>query len=418
MDQTSCSMMGQVLTGGVLRDTGLFKSFFMGGFECATHRPHNQKRLDLIAATRHDIFIEKDYRRAREQGLLTMRDGIRWHLIEQQPGQYDFSSALPMVRAARENGLQVIWDLCHYGFPDDIDLFKPEFINRLASFARAFARVLADESDDIPFITPINEISFFAWASGYVGYIYPFEKERGLELKAQLVRAAIETIEALWEINPRTRIVHADPIIKVLFDPAKPQDRPEAEAYTRSQFDAWDMLGGRQHPQLGGRAEYLDIIGVNYYPHNQWIYRDLPFNPEFKLDRSDPAYYHFRYLLTDIYNRYRRPMFIAETGSDGDDRAPWLRYVGREVRAAMQTGVPLEGLCWYPLLNYPWWDDEHHLYCGLWDYADEQGEREIHQPLADELRRQRQLFARMNSQQEIIREREAAPIPIGQMENV
>ena len=25
-------------------------------------------------------------------------------------------------------------------------------------------------------------------------------------------------------------------------------------------------------PELGGQEKYLDIIGVNFYPHNQWFY--------------------------------------------------------------------------------------------------------------------------------------------------
>ncbi len=33
---------------------GLFRSFFLGGFECSTQRRADGRRLDLIAATRHD----------------------------------------------------------------------------------------------------------------------------------------------------------------------------------------------------------------------------------------------------------------------------------------------------------------------------------------------------------------------------
>jgi hypothetical protein len=83
------------------------------------------KRLDLLRATRHDEFAELDYRRVRELGLHSVRDGIRWHLIETAPYQYDFSSVLPMVAAARRAGVQVIWDIFHYGWPDDLDIFKP-----------------------------------------------------------------------------------------------------------------------------------------------------------------------------------------------------------------------------------------------------------------------------------------------------
>jgi hypothetical protein len=63
----------------------------------------------------------------------------------------------------------------------------------------------------------------------------------------------------------------------------------------------------------------------------------------------------------------------------------------------MQSGVPIEGVCLYPIVNFPWWDDGRHLHNGLWDSPNESGEREIYQPLADELARQQRRFARMCS---------------------
>ncbi len=120
----------------------LFRSFLLGGFECSTHRRRDGRRLDLIRASRHDEFAREDYERLRARGICAARDGIRWHRIETRPSYYDRTSALPMLRAARNAGVQVIWDLCHYGWPDDLDLFSPAFVDRFAAFARAFARIL------------------------------------------------------------------------------------------------------------------------------------------------------------------------------------------------------------------------------------------------------------------------------------
>jgi hypothetical protein len=39
----------------------LFKSFFLGGFECSNHRRSDGRRLDLIAATGHDRWAAHDY---------------------------------------------------------------------------------------------------------------------------------------------------------------------------------------------------------------------------------------------------------------------------------------------------------------------------------------------------------------------
>src|SRR3954451_10121685 len=83
-----------------------FRSFFMGGFECSTHRLRSGKRLDLVAATHHEEFAQQDYQRMSRQGLRVAREGVRWHIVEQTRGRYDFSSVLPIVRAARATGTQ------------------------------------------------------------------------------------------------------------------------------------------------------------------------------------------------------------------------------------------------------------------------------------------------------------------------
>src|SRR6476469_4712717 len=98
-----------------------FNSFLMAGFECSSHRRRDGVRLDLISATSHDRHVRQDYAACEKLGLTTLRDGLRWHRIEKSPGQYDWSSWLPMLEAAHEVGVQVIWDLFHYGSPDCVD---------------------------------------------------------------------------------------------------------------------------------------------------------------------------------------------------------------------------------------------------------------------------------------------------------
>ena len=207
-------------------ESSIFKSFWMGGFECSTHRLPRRKamgrfagvRLDLIAATRHDEFALQDYERIQRAGIRTARDGVRWHLIDKAPFRYDFSSLVPMLRAARQTQTQVIWDLFHYGWPDGLNIWGAAFVDRFARFARATAGVILEETGGPIFVTPVNEISFVAWGGGDAGFLNPFGKRRGSELKAQLVRAAIAAIEAVREVDPTARICHAEPIIHIAAD--------------------------------------------------------------------------------------------------------------------------------------------------------------------------------------------------------
>ena len=359
----------------------IFQSFLMGGFECSTHRTSGNKRVDVIAASKHDIFPKSDYELLLNEKILTARDGVRWHLIETEPYKYDFSSVAGQIRSARETGIQIIWDLFHYGFPDDLDIFSREFVERFSAFAAAFIHFLIAQDDRRPLLCLINEISFFAWAAGEVGHFYPFEKRRGDEMKRNLVRATIAAAKKIKEISPDAFLIQTDPIIRVTAANQKHKD--SADAFHKCQFYALDLLLGKVEPEIGGHKNIIDMIGVNYYPFNQWRHPSGR-----KILRGHKNYQPFGEILREFYARYQKPVFIAETGTEDDERADWFKYICDEVRLAENAGVPISGICLYPILNHPGWDDDRHCCNGLWDYADESEKREIYEPLAEELRRE------------------------------
>ena len=288
-----------------------------------------------------------------------------------------------MVRAAELTGVQVVWDLMHFGWPDDVDPFAPSFPSRFARWAGAFARWLGQESSRTPMFAPINEMSFLAWAGGDVRCMNPFDAARGVELKAQLVRATIEGIDAIRAVCPSARFLQPEPIINIAPRPEQPKTWRRVASDNLLQYQAWDMLRGDVWPSLGGGPAYLDVIGVNFYPDNQFTLdgETIPL--------GDPRYVPLSSMLEEVWERYRRPMIVSETGSEGDHRAPWLRYVAEECAIAMRAGCELHGITLYPVVGHPGWLDDRHCANGLWDYADERGERAIDEPLRAEIVRQR-----------------------------
>ena len=345
----------------------IFSSFWIAGFESACHITRQGHRLDMIAATQHDRFVEEDYVRLRQVGITSVRDTARWHLIE-HGGRYDFRSLDPMLAAAARQGIQVNWDLCHYGWPDGLDVFAPEFVDRFARFCRAVARRIREENDAVPLYTPINELSFFAWAAGEVGWFHPFGRERGGELKRQLVRAYVAAAEAIWDVDPRARLITVEPLIHVVPPQGRPDLGGEAAAYRNSQFEAWDMLSGALAPDLGGDPKYLDVLGVNFYHDNQWEHpggRKIAWHIHPRDDRWMP----FHLLFKEAYERYGRPVFVGETSHVGSGRAEWLREMTIELARAIDAGVPVEGICLYPILDRFEWENPSHWHnSGLWDY--------------------------------------------------
>ncbi|HET7453151.1 MAG TPA: hypothetical protein VFL12_10445, partial [Thermoanaerobaculia bacterium] len=356
-------------------------------FECSNPVRRDGVRLDMIANTAHDRFADEDYARLASAGIRTARDGIRWHRIESPDGKFDWSSVVPMLQAARRARVRVVWDLLHFGWPDFVDVFSPEFVPRFERFVRAFLPVLGDETDETPYLAPVNEISFLSFAGGEEGFFHPFARARGDAMKRQLVAASIAASRAVRERWADARLVHTDPVIHVVADPRRPQDRRRAEDCRLSQFAAWDMIAGRTHPELGGSPDLLDVLGLTYSIRNQWVLDDGVVVP------SHPQHLPLRYMLREVQERYERPMFIAQTGIEDDARPAWLHDVSREVRGAARLGVAVEGLCLYPIVNHPGWEDDRHCHDGLWDYADARGHREWYEPLADEIRRQETFFA-------------------------
>jgi hypothetical protein len=333
----------------------------------------------LLSATDHDRFTHSDFSLLSQLEIKTVRTGARWHIIEQSSSTYDFGSLEPSFHAAAENGMELLLDLFHFGWPDHLDIFGSSFVPAFRRFVRAVARYTRRWPAVCHMFAPVNEISFLSWAGGDRAALNPFEHGRGAELKRILVRAFIAGSETLLEELPSVRLISPEPVIHIAGDPAVPGDEAEADAYRLAQFETWDMISGRLAPELGGRPEFLDILGTNFYDRNEWVHNSEVLLP------GDSRYRPFHQILCEVWERYRRPMFVSETGTEDEARSAWFKYISNEVLIAKRWGIPVHGLCLYPILNHPGWDDERHCHNGLFDYADAAGNRVAFQPLLDEV---------------------------------
>jgi beta-glucosidase/6-phospho-beta-glucosidase/beta-galactosidase len=367
--------------------TPLFPSFFVAGFECSSHRRWDGTRLDLLTSTHHAEMAYRDYRRCADIGIKGVRDGLRWHLIEQSAGRYDWSSWLPMVEAAEKAGVEVIWDIFHYGNPDFYDVRREDFPEVYAAYAHAAAETYLKETGRPITCCPLNEISFFAWAVDTGHFSAQLKSDRPGFVKRNLVRAAIRAAEEMEHVCPGRRYYWAEPLIHVApYVPENAKQVKAARGATNSQYEALDLLRGFQEPELGGHLGMVDAVGLNYYPQNQW-YKDGPTIP-----LGHHAYKPLSELLADAYKHYRKPMFISETGAEGSGRAAWLYYVCEQVRIAMREGVPILAICLYPITDYPGWENDRMASTGLFGPAEVDGERPVYLPLLEEMQRQQVLF--------------------------
>ena len=334
----------------------------MGGYECADHINRSGDRVNLLKETEHDLRAGEDYQDLADLGINVAREGICWSAVEFAPYVFDFTEVENRIRLADEKGIQVIWDLCHFGYPDGIYPTHPHFCQRFVALCTAFANFYSKITEQPLFVVPVNEISFLSWHSGDVRGTVPFAVNCGFDIKYHLCKAAIEGIGALKSVLPQCRIVLVEPLIRIhgtIID-----DPLHIENLNDHQFQAMDIIAGRMCPELGGSEEYLDILGFNYYWSSQWDHGigTLPWPENYKR-RTRVAD-----LLRMVYLRYSKPIFLSETGHFGIGRAQWIEEITEECIIALSEGIPLQGVCIYPVTDRPDWDDlNSYSNCGIYD---------------------------------------------------
>lgn len=346
----------------------------MGGFECADIINNRGNRIDMLAETDHAAQAAKDYQHLGAMGITTVREGIRWSVVERTPGAYDFSEVKERLIAGQEAGIQQLWDICHFGYPDGLVPTHPQFSERLAAVCKAFTQLYRSYTEDPLIITPINEISFISWLGGEARGTIPFAINSGFDIKYFLCRAFINAVKAIKEIDPAAQIMMVEPLIRI-----HPKEGADACAdvigHHEAQFQAMDMVTGRLCPELGGNPDYLNFAGFNYYYNNQWEHRGHVLG-WCHLKRRSP----FAHLLMEAYQRYKKPVVLSETGHFGEDKAAWMQLITHDCMEAMENGVDLKGICIYPVIDRPDWDTPEQLIpCGIWTY-DQKKQRHTDEP--------------------------------------
>ena len=102
-----------------------FNSFWWGGYECTDQLNAFGNRVDFLPLTGHLQLLDQDYADLGQFNIRTVREGIRWAFVEKTPYQYDWSTVRVLLDAGRRHGIQQVWDLCHFGYPDDLTPAAP-----------------------------------------------------------------------------------------------------------------------------------------------------------------------------------------------------------------------------------------------------------------------------------------------------
>jgi hypothetical protein len=380
----------------------MFQSFFLAGFEGSTGFNRHGEWFDQVVATGHDANVDEDYADIARLGLHAARETVRWPLVDCR-GRYDFSSLAPFIEAAKRHDVGVIWDLFHYGFPQDVDLRSEAFVRRLQITAMRW-RASWPRAWMVP-ASSRQSMSLRSWpmpaARGAVRAIW---SGRGWELKVA-ARGAIAGINAIRAACPDARFVNVDPLCRVVC-PDSLILAPQAHDFNnRLVFQSWTCCAAGSCPNS---AAVLNIWTWWESPllTNQWELNDTP-NDDGNvppLDDDDPRRAPLSDLILSVWKRYGRDVMITETSHVGDNRGPWLCEVVSACHALLLQNVPLRGACLYPILGMPEWHDRDlWTPMGLWDplcHRDPGAGRLLCEPMAEALQGAAPLEALHQAKQE------------------
>ena len=91
-------------------------------------------------------------------------------------------------------------------------------------------------------------------------------------------------------------------------------------------------------------------------------------SPHVALDDRDPRRLSLSEIVRTVWERYRAEILITETSRVGLKRENWIMELATQVEVIRSLGIPLGGVCWYPILEMPDWHQRNEWTAmGLWD---------------------------------------------------
>jgi beta-glucosidase/6-phospho-beta-glucosidase/beta-galactosidase len=345
---------------------------WMTGFECTAFP---QVGMDELELTQHDRFWGSDLLLAARAGCTAVRYGIRWHVVNPSPREWDWTSVDGPLQLMRDLDLEPIVDLFHFGVPTWLDegVMTPIFPDFQAELARRFAR----RYPWVRWYTPTNEPYIMSQFGGESAAWFPYRRgPRNFAIAARnVVRGLCEAWHEIVAERPDARLMISDTC-----EYHHPLDDGPAAAqaalFNERRFLVHELYGGRvtrEHALWGWLVEHgmaledlewfvehpapLDVVGLDYYPHSEHQWRSgeggRVIDETRPLDRQlGPAE-----LVRQYHARLGRPLLFAETGAPGDDatKVAWLSRLVDGARAVRAEGVPLIGITWWGLIDQVDW---------------------------------------------------------------
>ncbi|MCG6116109.1 MAG: family 1 glycosylhydrolase [Mesorhizobium sp.] len=358
-----------------------------GGIECSVIRIGNATRNQL-ARTGH-TGRESDLEAIAALGLKTLRYPVLWELIEENPGQFDWTFADGAMEKLRQLGVKPIAGLLHHGSgPRWADITDHAFPTQFGHFA---GRV-AERYPWIDLYTPVNEPFTTARLSGLYGLWHPHGSDEATCFRLTVTQclATIIAIQKIRRVNPNARLVQTEDFGRVFSTPPLAY---QADHENERRWLSIDLLTGRvdrhhplfQHLLDAGVPERSlallaeapcppDIIGIDYYltsdrclDERTHLYPCEPVGGNgrdtyvdvaaVRADLPDGAI-GLLPRLGEVWARYGIPIAVTElhNGSTREEQVRWLMDGWRAAEAARAEGIDVRAATSWALLGSLDWN--------------------------------------------------------------
>lgn len=356
------------------------------GVECTVNRVgeeyFDQLERNGHARRSHDLDL------FAQLGVSAIRYPVLWErTAPDKLENADWSWADERLGRLRELGIRPIVGFVHHGSgPRYTSLIDPEFAEKLAAYAAAFAT----QYPWVDHYTPVNEPLTTARFSGLYGHWYPHGRD-GLTFARALLhqcRAIALSMQAIRAINPAAQLVQTEDLGKIYSTPLLAY---QAEFENERRWVGFDLLCGRldSSSPIWHYLRYLgieeaeldwfvqhpcppDVIGINHYltsdrflddrlehypPHlhggnGRHQYADVEAVRVCAEGAAGPYA-----LMKEAWERYGIAIAITEAhlGCTREEQLRWLYEIWQEATRLCQEGVDVRAVTAWSLLGaYDW----------------------------------------------------------------
>ena len=356
------------------------------GVECTVNRVGDEY-FDQLERNGH-ATRSQDLDLFAELGVSAIRYPVLWErTAPDKLENADWSWAAQRLGRLRALGIRPIVGFVHHGSgPRHTSLVDPEFAEKLAAYAGAFAT----RYPWVDYYTPVNEPLTTARFSGLYGHWYPHGRD-GLTFARALLnqcRAIALSMQAIRAINPAAQLVQTEDLGKIFSTPLL---KYQAEFENERRWIAFDLLCGRLDSSsqiwhylrcLGIEEAELDwfvqnpcppdVIGINHYVTSDRFLDDRLEHYPTHTHGSNGRHQYVDVeavrvcaegaagsyaLMKEAWERYQIAIAITEAhlGCTREEQLRWLYEIWQDANRLRGEGVDVRAVTAWSLLGaYDW----------------------------------------------------------------